>query len=591
VTEWSLEDERILIGDACRESLWLFGKYAFGVGINPKGVWLDYDVHKRMVRWLEGHLKTWEANRYTPLADRLKVALVKPRAGAKTMWSTKIAQAWIHVRNPDISSYVDSETLPKATKFLSSILRVMEGQDPYALFTWLYGIWYDKDRKWTTTAAIHAMRRTMSISEPSLGAISVESGLTGDHPDALFFDDPISKEKMKEKPTWLETVQKHMVAQIPAVSSNGILIYAGTRYAENDALGVTMDKEKIASLAGMPPDDPTWVEDEDGVWHVWYWEAEDSEGHSTIPSCWSDKWLQAYRRRDLEDYMAQMMNRPATGEHMPLQRHEIEKLWVRPEDVPENLAVWLHMDTAFRFPQRRSRGDLNVIVAMGHAQDGSGLVYFLGARSSRQWGPIEYSDHLIQMVRHFKVGGHWLRGMTDEFEVGGKALTWKNFLKNKFEQRSVQMPSLQLIHRQTQQRNKAGRIIDAASYWSNGYMQLVRHSENVHKLIDQMLKIGKTANDDFAEAAADTFSDDVYTPIYKTDGDQPPAPLRPEDGLLVLNGPAKFSAEEVAEAYAKFDEQMEREVYIYEPVGADDTDPNRDIRVDPWTGNIEYQEW
>ena len=248
---WDREIEREILADGCRRSLWLFAKYAYGVALNPKGKWFNPVIHRAKMEWLQGHLYEWMEQRKLPEGERMKIMCTEPRAGGKTMSNTKIAQLWIHLHIPDASTYTDSESMDKAQKFMSSNLAVLEGLDPFSLFPWLYGIWYRKDRKWTTRAAVHGYRQTMSISEPSFGAISVESGLTGDHPDAIFFDDPITREKLREEQNWLKVVSTHMVAQIPALATSGLFLYSGTRYAEGDAQGETVEKEGIKSLAGM----------------------------------------------------------------------------------------------------------------------------------------------------------------------------------------------------------------------------------------------------------------------------------------------------------------------------------------------------
>ena len=107
------------------------------------------------------------------------------------------------------------------------------------------------------------------------------------------------------------------------------------------------------------------------------------------------------------------------------------------------------------------------------------------------------------------------------------------------------MPPLIMLARQGTR--KVERITEAAGYWVDGRVHLLRNAPGVHKLIRQMLQIGVGAHDDWSDCGADVFNAKVYRPMVAFDaGEGPPAPRRPYDEYLHTG---VMSNEAAVEAY------------------------------------------
>jgi hypothetical protein len=535
--EWDLNAERELWADICRESFWWFLNIAWGAYFymedNPSDRWLTVRVHKPICEWFENHVKEWERNRGAGIKERKKLAIIIPRNFGKTVTFTKSGSLWEHVRNPNLSSYIGSEVLTKAMDFLRPIKTVMSGDDPYARFAWLYGNWYSPDRVWTHGTVVHSARSTTGRSEPSFGTWGVEGGITGAHPDWGSLDDPLSEEKIKESGNWLTTVNQSVAALRPAFRTDSFFMLSLTRYRDNDVAGTYLKLEGVASWNGHPCTNSDLEPRDGGSWHVWFLQAYNSDGTATLPEVWPLKQLKEYEHDHPAEFAAQMMNEPGSGEHMELTIEQIAQLWVNKEHVPDHLTLTLHLDTAFKTNKTRGSGDESVFELWGHDPRGNGDVYYLEGYGNNRWRMEEYIDEIIKLVQRLKSQGKRLRLITDDKEMGGKTGSWENALISNFHGSGLKLPRFIPLARQGTQ--KIVRMREAANFWVDGHVRLVRGAPGAEKLVHQMVRLGVSAHDDWADAAADVFADEVYKPMLlgrSVKSNDKNVPLQPGDDVL-----------------------------------------------------------
>jgi phage terminase large subunit-like protein len=271
---------------------------------------------------------------------------------------------------------------------------------------------------------------------------------------------------------------------------------------------------------------------EGGKWHLYFLAARDAGGQPTFPEVWDDARLKSYEHDKNLYYWAQMMNDPSSSEYTPITRAKIDELMCEMKDVPRNLRYTVHMDTAFKTPTRQSRGDESVIQVWGHSRDGSGDVYFIEGHSSNVWRAEDFYRQLVGICQRLKASGKRVVLMTDEKDMGGAAGLKEAALRSAFNAaHNMPMPHLVLLNRGD--KKKIGRIIQAASFWAEGFVHLPRTAPGVSRLIDQMSRIGSSAHDDWSDTASDVFHEEVYHPLRGTLEDkQPPFPSRPGDDRL-----------------------------------------------------------
>jgi hypothetical protein len=242
--EWPLEIERELLADACvpfrhKHSLWNFIRYAAGWHYRCSQpeypYWLSDEIHKHLIDWLQTHLESWWRDRASGIIKQKRLLICIPREHGKSNLITKPLPMYLMLKEPDSSSYIGSETMDMARDFFGSIKPMLDGSDPYSRFAWFYGNYHDPERTWHREALVTAARKSTAVSEPSIGTFAVERGITGKHPLALTFDDPITEEKLKEGAgKWLQAVQSAMDAIWPALRKDGLFILIGTRYLDAD---------------------------------------------------------------------------------------------------------------------------------------------------------------------------------------------------------------------------------------------------------------------------------------------------------------------------------------------------------------------
>lgn len=558
---WALEAERELRADYSRGSFWYFLQDAFGIAHNPAMQrWLTPRVHHPLARWLQEHAETWLARRRAGIKEITYLLVVVPRNFGKTTIGTRAFPLWLSLLDPDLSVYIGSENLESAVAFFKPLRSILDGEDPYAKFTWLYGNYYDKNRPWSTDELVHAARQSVARPDPSLGVWGVESGLTGCHPDVLILDDPTSYEKMASQSNWLQIVNDHVDSLTPVINPDGMMMFVGTRYHDGDHLGRAIREQGVASVSGMTPPGGI-VTRKDGKWHLFFMAARDEKNKSVFPEVWSDQRLKDYEKDKNLYYWAQMMNDPASSEFNPLTRAQVEELWIEDKDVPRNLRYTVHMDTAFKTPTRQARGDESVIQVWGHARDGSGEVYFIEGHGSNVWRMDDFLRLLVQILQRYKASGRRISMMTDEREMGGKEGLWEGAIRTACAStHKVTMPPLLQLTRGD--KKKIGRIVQAASYWAEGFVHLPRTAPGVARLVDQMTRIGASAHDDWADAGSDVFHEEVYRVTRSIEKDvQPPSPVRPGDDVLKRQWQLDQAA---IEAYDRHYDRTEHNPY--EPV-------------------------
>lgn len=565
------KNELVLMQHLCRSHLWPFVLYAFGIQNymtrHPANQWCVERVHRPLCEWLEWHIKDWLRTRHTRTLPK-KLLIVWPRGFGKTTLVTKAAQLWCHLQETDLSSITDSVTVEKSWDFLQSLKTVMAGEDPNAWFSKLYGSWRDPKRPWKQGFLVHAMRQSLAAEAASMVCSGVEKGITGKHPDALFIDDPIVQEKLVEQGGWLDKVNRHMDAMIPAIRQDGLLVGTATRYHDSDWLGKYIRDEGVKTLLGhIPPYLDFDLDEKTGQWDLYFMQARDTEGKSVLPEVWPEEALSAYERKSSMDFQSQMMNDPGTGEHMPLTKEQLDLMWVSPKDVPGNLRISIHCDTAWKSRTSIGRGDYNVIQVWGHAVDGSGSVYYLEGYRNNRWRSEEFLDTLVALIQKVKKErGVKPFAITDERALGGKNDIFEGLVWSHCAAAGVVAPPVFLLNRG--QLRKEIRIREAAGYWVNGKVWLVRRAPGVESLVAEMLRIGVSQHDDMADAAADVFCEEVYTPsrVMGSQGDQAPPPRRPYDEYLQM--PLHMIDEDgVRELYDHMVEKEEQEAVWVEKWG------------------------
>lgn len=520
----------------CRDSFWQFLLYCFGAYYNPKGKrWLDPSIHKPLCDWFQAHTLEWLAQRKDGKGTSKSLIILVPRDVGKTTVITQAGMLWLHLQDPDISTYLGSERTDFAMDLLSPIKSIMNGDDAHSRFAWLYGSWEDKSRAWSQGQVVHAARINMSRKEPSFGTWGVESGITGKHPDVLCLDDPVSYEKLAAYGNWLQIVNDHMDSLVPVLPADGLMILVGTRYHDGDHFGVAISKEGVCSVDGMSMQDVKIKED--GRWHAYFLSARDLEGKPTIPSVWDEKRLSDYKRRNPLRYSAQVLNDPMNAESNPVTRTKIESKYVEDKDVPRNLRITLHFDTAFKTTEQQAHGDYTVLCQMGHSQDGTGAVYFLGAWGSNRWKGEDFGEQLVARVQQIRTAGKRISLMTDEQSPGGKGDTWELLLKNWFANAGIIMPPFIVLPRGG--KRKVVRHIEAANFIMDDKVFFAKSAPGLELLVNQLCKIGNSEHDDYIDAFADCFNPRCYQVMHRAGHlaahpeDADPAALRhPMDSYL-----------------------------------------------------------
>jgi hypothetical protein len=555
---WPLDYEKQLWGDICQKSFWWFLLAAFGgqfyMDTHPEDRWIVERVHKPLADWLQAKADDWQSRRRLGVKKRTKLAIVIPRGFGKTVIVTKAFALWNHLRNPDLSTFIGSETLNKAADFLGPIKEVLTGNDTNAYFAWLYGDWYDPERQWKTSSLVTAYRNKTGKSEPSFYCYGVGTGFTGFHPDMAFMDDPISEERIKEDGTWIATVNQSIAATRPALRNDSCFCLIGTRYRDNDPIGHFLRAEGIRSWSGMPCPDSRFEVKEDGEWDVYFLAARDSEGASILPEVDPTEELDSYENAFPREFASQKMNNPGVGEHVAITYAQIYgddkgrgSMLVKREHVPRNIVISIHCDTAFKEKNFGGTGDESVIIVVGHDPRGNGDIYYLEGRGSPRWRGEEYYDNLVEMIRKYQKEGYRINCVTDEdIPQGGKGGTPRIAYESWMAGAGLRkIPPFLLFRRGG--KNQEKRIRETFSYWIDGHVKLVDDAPGLRELTDQVIRFEVVEHKDRIDALSDAFMPEVYKRFRIETDNEGEAIWSPGDE--VLKGRMPRTADETRQVY------------------------------------------
>lgn len=544
---WPLEAEREFWRSACApgtspDSLWWFVRIAWGAEWYFRGTgkprWLSARVHKPFLRWLSKHILEWKAWVRSGVVRRKILLVILPRDVGKTVLGTKCAMLWMHLDDPDMTQYIGSETHPKAKSFLLATKAVISGDDDYAWFTWLYGNWRHKDRRWNESEVFHAYRNSMAQSEPSLGTFGLDMGITGFHPMAVGFDDPNSQETLSEKT--LKDARDTYDSVMYALSKSGFFIGNMTRYAQNDVGGHIMNTEGIASWSGIPNPEPQSVAPhENGQVHVYFLQGRDTskkteefpKGTPVFPEVYSDEDLS---RRELNDpigYSGQIQNTPSIGEHMPLEYAQLDRMEISRDDLPAIDFATVHLDTAFKDEERIARGDWNVISGVLHSLRDDGKVFLDRVIRNKTDRSEQFIAKLCGYLMSLRARGYRVKCITDEGELGGKSGTFKHLLVVSLSMAGfpVGPDTIILFNRSAR---KATRLRKAAAFWAEGYMKLIKGIEFLDRIKYEMVNLDKGDHDDIADTLSDVWHEKVWKRPHRETRSEGETPLQPGDEVL-----------------------------------------------------------
>jgi hypothetical protein len=511
---WDRLAEQELLADSCvygPEAFWFFCRWAFGIDYHPAGGWLNL-YHYQLCQMLQREADRWFATRHDDDPPEIKILINAHRGSGKTVIVTKAFGMWLMLRDPNLAIVIDSEKIGKSIEFLGVVKRMYEGKDQHALFTWLFGIWEQPD-DWTKAFITHRCR-SANLTEPSFGTASVETGATGYHPDVIITDDPLTQEKMKESGMAVAQANTHMDSLVPVLKAGSLQVLVGTPYEDGDPVTSAMADDGLFEVQGLElPNEYEHHVHEEGAWVCFFLPGRDEDGLRTVPRAWSEKKLLRYERNAPADYSAQIMLRPGAGEHIPLTFDQLKEMYIERKDVPFHLLRYtIHSDTAFKDRKRMAKGDESVILVFGHHPT-NGDVYFIEGHSSNRWRDEDYIDKLIEIVQRLRKAGRRISWMTDEVSLGGKEGAWRTLLKSCFHGAGMWMPPFEEIKRPKTKDAKTTRITEAAAYWIDGHVHLMKNAPGVLPLMRQMARIGVSKHDDHADAAADTFNPKIYRPV------------------------------------------------------------------------------
>lgn len=503
-TNWDSEAERQFWASQCQKSFWDFCNYCLQLN---RFSWFTADIHKPLCDWFELHVRDWLQNRSKGLNSQKYLMVLIPRRAGKTTVITQAGLLWLHLQDPDLSTYIGSEKEELASVILQPLKTTLSGEDPFSRWVWLYGNWYTKNRQWKTNLAIHAARHNMSKKEPSFGTWGVESGLTGKHPDVLCLDDPTTYEKIASHSNWLETVNNHIASLFPVMQSNGLFIAVGTRYSDGDHFGKAIRVDGIKTWTGHTKSnikiDPL------GLWDSFYMAGRKADNTPALPEIWSEEQMRHYEANDPLKYAAQVLNDPSASKYNPLTRDQVLKCVITPNEIPKDLRVFFHADTAFKTQATQGRGDHTTLVINGHTYDGTGRVYVLEVQGSNWWRAEDFLKLLVEKVGEYKRKGYKIGAITDDKQVGGHEGSWALNIQNAFTDSKVYPPAFIPLSRQNRTKKEV-RHVHAAAHVVDGRVFFANNCPNLERLLEQLTHIGANFQDDYIDAFSDSFVPEIY---------------------------------------------------------------------------------
>ena len=522
---WDGELEMSLLRHICRDNFWSFFMLAFGAGENPKGKrWIDPDVHKPLADWFEHHVKEWHENRRMGVGKQKHLVVIVHRELGKTTLLTRAGQLWLHLLDPEVATATGAEKVDLSARMLEAIKSVIDGSDNHAMWTTLYGDWSLGARKWTGKEVTHAARKNTSRQDPSFITFGVETSIVGAHPDAIFYDDPISYERLTTDTNWLATVNSQVSSLIPVIQSDGLVVWVGTRYDDRDHFGVAIKDQGVKSVSGI--DDGSIPTDPDGNIDVYFLSGRDRtntknypEGEPTTPLVWPHERMRRYQKTDPLRYAAQVLNDPSLSELNPLTREQIDQCGVDKKDVPwSSLRFALLCDTAFSDGNKISGKDETVMIVHGYPRNGSGDVYIIEGYGNTTMRAEDFGKLLVSTTQRYRRMGYKITAITDEKTRAGKKGAWSLSLQNFFSDVNEPMP--RFIEFERGSTKKYERLHAATTFWGDGHVRYVKGAPGMDRLCEQMSRIGQYAVNprikiDWADAHSDAFQPELYQPMRR----------------------------------------------------------------------------
>lgn len=525
---WDSSAEMELLRDLGRKDFWTYFTTVFGAASNPKGkFWIDPQVHEPLARWFQKHVDEWLEQRKFGRGEQKHLAILVHREVGKTTLVNQAGMSWLQLKDPELSTYIGSERSELSMKMLSGIKAIFDGSDPYSLFTQLYGNWATGARTWTGKEIIHAARKNTARKDPSFGTFAVETSIVGAHPDVWCYDDPNSYERMISDTNWFAAVNSQVTSMFPVIQSDGLVVWVGTRYGDDDHFGVAFREEGIQSISGMETD--SLAAEDGGKWHVYFLAGRDRDNQPTTPKVWPEKRLKDFQRRDPLRYAAQVMNDPTISEFNPVTRDQCNQCWVDPKDVPYSTMHYAILcDTAFWDGSKLAGKDETVFVVVGYPRNGSGDVFVIECQYSNAWRGEDFAKRIVSKVQQMRRQGKRITAITDEPTMSGKKGVWETVLRNYFADAGEPMPRFIEFSRHSAPKAQltaggpTGRLVAAANFIVDGHVKFVKDGHGIPGLIDQIVKIGQYMVNpklkiDRADAFSDAFQPELYQPMRRVE--------------------------------------------------------------------------
>lgn len=525
MTQWPLDLEKELLASAARDSFEVFARTALGFTHpkNLKGRWWSDEVHRPLCQWFQEQTTDWLATRHKH-ARRRYLAILIPRACAKSLLITRAGMLWLQLRDPNLSTFIGNEKLELAEDFLRTIKQWLEGSaDEHCLFNWLYGSWRGDSKRWRSDAITHSARST-ERAEPSFGIWSPSSALTGRHPDIVCMDDLVSYDALKKDINWFEFSYSHMTDLIPVVESNGLVILVGTRYSDADPFGRSFKSDGIRSISGHC-DFPEYKPSASGRWDVYFLSGRTPDDKPAIPSVWPEDEMQHYEVRDPIKFASQVLNRPRAHKLRPITEQQFDSMLTTADyrDLGP-MHISFHGDTAFKSQKKVAGGSESALVIVGHLTKQPGHAVVLDAISGINYRAETFAALILDKYRE------WSRvapvvAYTDEAEMAGKAGLWQQYLEDRFTDAMLDMPAFYCFNRQSGEKKEV-RIADAINFIVNGQVKFHKKATDFMKLRDQLCNHPNAYPNDLADAFADTFNPEFFSGLLpRLVAEREPAPM------------------------------------------------------------------
>lgn len=444
-----------------------------------------------------------------------KHLLLYPRGGLKTSVNS-IAHSiqWI-LNYPNIRILVTTATEKLAKQIMEGIASSFETNEKirflFPEFCAKPGKQLGNQEKFTIPN-----RTSVSIKEPTVSLITVDSAMAGPHYEVIKHSDVIDEFNSKT-PNGLDTIRTHFKMCLPLVERNqdskgraqrGWRTIEGTIYDFSDFHAELLDK-----LKDVPTKKSGWV--------------------VTVRSCWADKaktksyWPERYSVQDLRETCEEM------GTELFANQYELEaipegsglttkerlsKLWI-PRKVLNAIlpTLALHATIDLAGLEKISVGDYTVITLAGF--DNYGRMYILEVHRDHFDGH-EVTDIMLDMdsryngrIRDFKI------------EKEGHAVGLKSTIEIK-QALSGRVLIIDLLKRDTQI-SKVNRIKNGLKFWfSSGRIRFAEDLTCKKEIEDEILRFPKWRYDDIL----DTFADQTQNSVSGYEPDSIPTPKKEIQG-------------------------------------------------------------